>query len=618
MRGYGRRRRGVRRRRARGGRTRAPSAARARTGRARAAAGGRRRPRRARSARRRRSSRRARPGRRAAGSPVGVRGPAAARRRRSAPTSSLTCWRSSTSTRSAQPVSVGSAGRKTVATRSPGSFGRRRTTRPTAWRKKRSVRLTVAYAATTRRGTSTPSLTMFTATSQRGALGVAAGEAIDPRVRLRLVAHHHDRLLAGDRAQQRGGRAGVRAVVAEHQAGGVRDHGARLHEQRVGVAQHLRQQRRARVDRRAQPARVVGRVELVGERRDRLLRVHAPAQRGVEQPERERAADVVGDRVAIAVDEIGRAAALVVVADERDRARVGAKRRPGQREPPGARRRTRRAAPCPRSPTRRRDGSRRGRRTSAARGGARTDPAPTRPAGRSRRRRRRRRATRRRRCASADRDAARRASAASAHCARSAVVGHTTTTCSARGGADRVAGRERLAGPGCRDEQEVRSRVRRVAREKLGLPGPRRDHARRAPFSRLQRGHSAWPFAGSVAPPALTGSTWSACQPGPSGVTARGAAPARGEEQGDTRFGTELTRVHGAHSRIRDAAMPDARCRLDAAVPSTRWLHAQAPTPAGPRRAVGGVPPPRDDGLPDAAGRVGRALGGRSAKRPGA
>ena len=59
---------------------------------------------------------------------------------------------------------------KTVATRSGGSFGRRRTTRPTAWRKNKSVRLAVAYAARTRRGTSTPSLTMLTATSQRGAL----------------------------------------------------------------------------------------------------------------------------------------------------------------------------------------------------------------------------------------------------------------------------------------------------------------------------------------------------------------------------------------------------------------------------------------------------------------
>lgn len=60
------------------------------------------------------------------------------------------------------------------------------------------------------------------------------------------------------------------------------------------------------------------------------------------------------------------------------------------------------------SPTRRRDGSRRGSRTSGARGDARTGRAPTPPAGRSRRRRLCPRARRHRRCASADRGARRR------------------------------------------------------------------------------------------------------------------------------------------------------------------------------------------------------------------
>ena len=69
-----------------------------------------------------------------------------------------------------------------------------------------------------------------------------------------------------------------------------------------------------RVDRRSEPARVVGRVELVGEGGDRLLGVDAPAQRRVEQAEGERTADVVVDGVGVAVDEVGRAAALVVVA----------------------------------------------------------------------------------------------------------------------------------------------------------------------------------------------------------------------------------------------------------------------------------------------------------------
>ena len=174
-----------------------------------------------------------------------------------------------------------------------------------------------------------------------------------------------------------------------------------------------------------------------------------------------------------------------------------------------------------------RDGSRRARRTSAARGGGRTDPAPTRPAGRSRRRRRRRCARRRPRCASADRGAGRRRRPRrpTARAARSS--GRRPRPARALGGADRVARGERLAGARRRDEQEVRLRVRGVAREELGLPRPRRDHDGRAPFSRLQRGHSAWPFAGSVAPPALTGSTWSPCQPGCSGSPHAGSGRAR-------------------------------------------------------------------------------------------
>ena len=73
--------------------------------------------------------------------------------------------------------------------------------------------------------------------------------------------------------------------------------------------------------------------------------------------------------------------------------------------------------------------------------------------------------------------------------------------------ADRLAGGQRLARPGGRHEQEVGARVRGVAREELRLPRSRRDHAGRAPFARLQRGHSARPFAGSVSPPAITGRT---------------------------------------------------------------------------------------------------------------
>ena len=163
-------------------------------------------------------------------------------------------------------------------------------------------------------------------------IGVAAGEALDPGVGLRFIAEHHDRLLTGDRAQQRARRAGVGAVVAQDEPGGVGDDSAGFGQERVGVAQHLRQQRGARVDRRSEAARVVGRVQLVGEGRDRLLGVHAPAQRRVEQPERERTADVIADGLAVPVDEVGGAATLFVVADERNRPGIRAKRRAGQGE----------------------------------------------------------------------------------------------------------------------------------------------------------------------------------------------------------------------------------------------------------------------------------------------
>ena len=94
------------------------------------------------------------------------------------------------------------------------------------------------------------------------------------------------------------------AVVAEHEAGRVGDDGARLEEQRVGVAEQPGEQRRPRGRSRSEAAGVVLRLELVGEGRDRLPRVDAPAQRRVEQPERERAADAVRDRLPVAVDEV--------------------------------------------------------------------------------------------------------------------------------------------------------------------------------------------------------------------------------------------------------------------------------------------------------------------------
>ena len=223
---------------------------------------------------------------------------------------------------------------------------------------------------------------MFTATSQRGAL---ASPVAKRSIRVCACGSSLTTTTGFSplivRSSVAGG-ARVGAVVAEHEPGGVGDHRARLEQQRVGVAQHLRQQRRGRVDRRAQPPRVVGRVELVGERRDRLLRIHAPAQRRVQQPERERAADARRGPPRRS--------------RRRSRARSGARRRSartGSRARPtgtacrtaragASRRRTPPAARCPSSPTRPRDGSRRAPRTSAARGDGRTGPARTRPADR--------------------------------------------------------------------------------------------------------------------------------------------------------------------------------------------------------------------------------------------
>ena len=86
-------------------------------------------------------------------------------------------------------------------------------------------------------------------------------------------------------------------------------------------------------------------------------------------------------------------------------------------------------------------------------------------------------------------------SAASAHCLRRAVVGHTTTTW--RGLAARIAWHAArvLPAPG------VPRAGSPAARGPCGVRGTRSArpgcvHAGPAPFSRLHRGHSAWPFAG--------------------------------------------------------------------------------------------------------------------------
>ena len=74
--------------------------------------------------------------------------------------------------------------------------------------------------------------------------------------------------------------------------------------------------------------------------------------------------------------------------------------------------------------------------------------------------------------------------------------------------ANRVARGERLARAGRRHQQEVGALGRRVRRQERRLPSSRRDaHAGRPPLTRLQRGHSARPFAGSVGPPNRRGVT---------------------------------------------------------------------------------------------------------------
>ncbi len=113
------------------------------------------------------------------------------------------------------------------------------------------------------------------------------------------------------------------------------------------------------------------------------------------------------------------------------------------------------------------------------------------------------------------------------------------------GGAQRLAGGESLAGARGRDEEVVRPRMRGVMSEELGLPGARRDgHADRTPFSRLQRGQSAWPLAGTVGPPALNGVTWSPCQPGCKGGAAGHAAALSRKEERDAGSRPETTGGH--------------------------------------------------------------------------
>jgi hypothetical protein len=100
--------------------------------------------------------------------------------------------------------------------------------------------------------------------------------------------------------------------------------------------------------------------------------------------------------------------------------------------------------------------------------------------------------------------------------------------------AGRMARGQGLARTGSGHQQEVGSRFADETLQKGLLPGPQLaeeglHHGWRPPLRRLHRGQSAWPFAGTVSPPARTGVTWSACHPAWSGAphSAQRPCPAR-------------------------------------------------------------------------------------------
>ena len=112
--------------------------------------------------------------------------------------------------------------------------------------------------------------------------------------------------------------------------------------------------------------------------------------------------------------------------------------------------------------------------------------------------------------------------------------------------------------------------MRRVPREKLGLPRPRRDHD--APCALLEVAARAQ----RLAVRGLGGAAGAhrldvvAVPAGLQRLAARVAAALRSQEQGDSRLGAEPTCVHGEHFRITGSLGEDrgSIADLDAAVPS--------------------------------------------------
>ena len=148
--------------------------------------------------------------------------------------------------------------------------------------------------------------------------------------------------LAADLLQQRGVGAGGVLVGGDHQPAGVGHVAAYLGQPPVGGREHRRHPLPRRVEGGAQ--RLGG--EVLGHRLaepggDLVAGAGAPRELAGVGHEEHRAYDVVGERVAVAVGEVGHRARDAVgagrVGDERDRVDVGAERRAGQGQPPGGR-----------------------------------------------------------------------------------------------------------------------------------------------------------------------------------------------------------------------------------------------------------------------------------------
>ena len=227
--------------------------------------------------------------------------------------------------------SRGSSGMKSHA-RWRGTPRVQRTKRPTAWRKKSSVAVVVANTPTRRRGMSTPSETMRTATSH-GSLPAANAampadapgssevttRAVAPKRVRRSDRRSRARAPGRSRSRARRRRAARRAPPSA----------ARAPRAAPSAATRRRARARCAAAGRRAPRRGGRRRSPSGRSRSGADHSMWPfVRREVDRPH-----DApVGERVAVAVLEVGHGL-VAVVRDERDRARVGAERRAREREP---------------------------------------------------------------------------------------------------------------------------------------------------------------------------------------------------------------------------------------------------------------------------------------------